>query len=97
MINFLMLKAVDIEKTSNVFRAVGIDFVEEQHGSGPVHLAMVGVEVPSLSVVERLCRSLDVSIKHGVETVGTFRRMILETPEGAELFVQETGGENSQK
>lgn len=39
MFNFITLFAVDMELTADVYRAIGLSFVPEQHGEGPVHLA----------------------------------------------------------
>ena len=115
MISFLTLKAADLEQTANVFRAIGFDFVLEQHGEGPIHLASsksalvveiypgtdvvasgvtVGVEVDTLEGVTERCKKLNVTVKHAIEQVGGFRRIILQTPEDAEIFVHETSDGN---
>ena len=39
MMKFLTLYALDIHKTAKVYECVGMRFVEEQHGEGPIHLA----------------------------------------------------------
>lgn len=106
----MTLKAADLQKTALALRAVGYEFVEEQHGDGPVHLAstnaepvveiyptdmpissdtMIGVYVASLDAVQTYCERQNVSVKRDRARVGDFHRMILETPEGAEIFVQE--------
>lgn len=41
MISFVTLFASDIERTADVYRLLGFKFVQEQHGSGPRHLAAV--------------------------------------------------------
>ncbi|WP_179298157.1 VOC family protein [Mesorhizobium carmichaelinearum] len=41
MISFVTLFARDIECTADVYRLLGFEFVQEQHGSGPRHLAAV--------------------------------------------------------
>lgn len=41
MISFVTLFARDIERTADVYRLIGFEFVQEQHGSGPRHLAAV--------------------------------------------------------
>lgn len=35
----LVLRARDIETTADFYRALGLEFTSEQHGSGPLHLA----------------------------------------------------------
>jgi lactoylglutathione lyase len=35
----LVLKAKDLQKTKNFFESMGLKFVEEKHGQGPVHYA----------------------------------------------------------
>lgn len=40
-IRFLTLFARDVERTAQLYRLLGLGFVEEQHGGGPVHLASV--------------------------------------------------------
>ena len=39
MIKFVTLYAQDIDKTVAVYQALGLSFVKEQHGAGPVHWA----------------------------------------------------------
>jgi hypothetical protein len=111
MINFVTLKAADIEETANVFRAVGLEFTQEQHGSGPVHLpstncalvveiypakgvdasgVMIGIEVTALRNVAEKCEELGVTIRQGIAQAGDFQRMILQTPESADIFVHES-------
>ena len=41
MISFLTFFARDIERTADVYRLLGFEFVQEQHGSGPKHLAAI--------------------------------------------------------
>ncbi|TGP26745.1 MULTISPECIES: VOC family protein [unclassified Mesorhizobium] len=41
MISFVMFFARDIERTADVYRLLGFEFVQEQHGSGPKHLAAI--------------------------------------------------------
>jgi hypothetical protein len=42
MITFVTFFAQDIERTADVYRLLGLDFISEQHGTtGPVHLACV--------------------------------------------------------
>lgn len=36
---FMTLFAQDLEKTADVYRALGLHFVGEKHGDGPYHLA----------------------------------------------------------
>jgi catechol 2,3-dioxygenase-like lactoylglutathione lyase family enzyme len=38
-LNLLVLRASDLEKSLAFYRALGLKFVQEQHGSGPVHYA----------------------------------------------------------
>ncbi|WP_269582152.1 VOC family protein [Roseibium sp. Sym1] len=38
-LSFITLHARDIEVTASFYRPLGLDFVEERHGSGPLHLA----------------------------------------------------------
>jgi lactoylglutathione lyase len=38
-LNFITLYARDIQETATCYRILGLDFVEEQHGKGPRHLA----------------------------------------------------------
>jgi lactoylglutathione lyase len=33
----IVIRAADIEASLSFYRAIGVTFVEEQHGSGPVH------------------------------------------------------------
>ena len=35
----IVLRAADIDKSRAFYVAVGLSFVEEQHGNGPIHLA----------------------------------------------------------
>ena len=39
MFNFLTLFASDMERTADVYRAIGLSFINEKHGEGPIHLA----------------------------------------------------------
>lgn len=39
MITFVTFFAQDIERTAKVYRLLGLDFLSEQHGTGPLHLA----------------------------------------------------------
>ena len=39
MIKFITLFAEDLEKTADVYRALGLIFAGERHGDGPYHLA----------------------------------------------------------
>ncbi|WP_292156352.1 hypothetical protein [Mesorhizobium sp.] len=41
MISFVTFFARDIERTADVYRLLGFEFVQEQHGSGPKHLAAI--------------------------------------------------------
>ncbi|RWC58379.1 hypothetical protein [Mesorhizobium sp.] len=41
MLTFVTFFAQDIERTADVYRLLGLDFISEQHGAGPVHLACV--------------------------------------------------------
>jgi hypothetical protein len=45
MISFVTLFARDIELTAEVYRRLGFDFIQEQHGSGPPHLAAANVGI----------------------------------------------------
>src|SRR5690349_16786339 len=38
-LNLLVLRASNLEKSLAFYRALGLGFVQEQHGSGPVHYA----------------------------------------------------------
>lgn len=42
MIAFITFFTQDIERTADVYRLLGLNFIAEQHGAGPVHLACVG-------------------------------------------------------
>ncbi|TPL05054.1 MULTISPECIES: VOC family protein [unclassified Mesorhizobium] len=42
MISFVTIFAQDIERTAAIYRLLGFEFVTEQHGSGPEHLACAG-------------------------------------------------------
>ncbi len=37
--SLLVLRARDIETTASFYRALGLEFISEQHGSGPQHFA----------------------------------------------------------
>ncbi len=39
MFKFITLFANDMNETAKVYQAIGLSFVQEQHGSGPIHLA----------------------------------------------------------
>ncbi|AZO20197.1 glyoxalase [Mesorhizobium sp. M1E.F.Ca.ET.045.02.1.1] len=39
MISFVTIFAHDIERTADIYRLLGCEFVTERHGSGPEHLA----------------------------------------------------------
>jgi hypothetical protein len=39
MISFVTIFAHDIERTADIYRLLGFEFVTEQHDSGPAHLA----------------------------------------------------------
>jgi len=41
MTSFVTLFASDIERTADIYRLRGLEFAQEQHGSGPRHLAAV--------------------------------------------------------
>jgi lactoylglutathione lyase len=38
-LNLIVLRASDISITVTFYRALGLEFVQEQHGTGPVHYA----------------------------------------------------------
>lgn len=38
-LNLIVIRANDLPRAERFYRCLGVDFVEEQHGSGPVHLA----------------------------------------------------------
>lgn len=38
-LNFITIYARDIHKTATLYRLLGLEFLEEQHGNGPLHLA----------------------------------------------------------
>ena len=38
-LKFITLHARDIEETATIYRLLGLRFVEERHGTGPLHLA----------------------------------------------------------
>jgi predicted enzyme related to lactoylglutathione lyase len=38
-LSFITLHARDVDITATLYRLLGLDFVEERHGSGPLHLA----------------------------------------------------------
>jgi lactoylglutathione lyase len=38
-LGLLVLRTTDLEKSLAFYRALGLDFQQEQHGSGPVHYA----------------------------------------------------------
>lgn len=42
MFKFITFFAEDLEKTADVYRAIGLTFVGEKHGEGPFHLAHEG-------------------------------------------------------
>jgi lactoylglutathione lyase len=39
VINLMVLRSADLATTRSFYEALGLSFVEEQHGSGPVHLS----------------------------------------------------------
>lgn len=39
MLNLLVLRTTDLASARSFYEAFGLSFVEEQHGSGPVHLS----------------------------------------------------------
>ncbi|SFP55333.1 hypothetical protein SAMN03159463_04431 [Mesorhizobium sp. NFR06] len=45
MISFVTLFARDVELTAEVYRRLGFDFTQEQHGSGRSHLAATNVGI----------------------------------------------------
>jgi predicted enzyme related to lactoylglutathione lyase len=42
MLTFMTLFANDLDATADIYRAIGLEFVGEQHGNGPFHLAHEG-------------------------------------------------------
>jgi hypothetical protein len=36
-LSLIVIRATDIEETMGFYRAIGLAFQEEQHGSGPLH------------------------------------------------------------
>ena len=38
-LNLIVLRAADIESALNFYKALGLEFIQEQHGNGPVHYA----------------------------------------------------------
>jgi lactoylglutathione lyase len=40
-LNLLTLRAADIEKSLAFYRALGLEFTREQHGTGPIHYASI--------------------------------------------------------
>jgi len=38
-LGLIVIRAADIEQTLRFYRALGLEFVEEQHGNGPLHYA----------------------------------------------------------
>jgi len=41
MMNLIVLRATDLEKSRAFYRALGLEFQQEQHGTGPVHYASI--------------------------------------------------------
>ncbi len=39
LLNLVVLRTVDLNRASTFYSAVGLQFTEEQHGSGPKHLS----------------------------------------------------------
>lgn len=49
-LSLLVLRAADVERTRGFYEALGLVFTREQHGSGPVHSAVLvdpGVDLSS--------------------------------------------------
>lgn len=40
-LNLIVLRTVDVEKSLAFYRALGLEFQQEQHGNGPVHYASI--------------------------------------------------------
>lgn len=38
-INFIMIRSSNIESVRNFYQSLGLVFIEEQHGNGPIHYA----------------------------------------------------------
>lgn len=55
---------------------------------------MIGLTVPDLTEAATLCDAMGVTIDKDIASSGAFRRMIVSTPEGAQVFVQESDAQN---
>ena len=75
MISFVTLFARDIERTADVYRLLGFKFVQEQHGSGPRHLAAVNEGM--------------VPVWRDIESTPGMRRIIVVDPERRQIFIRE--------
>lgn len=40
-VNLIVLRSTDIESGRRFYEAIGLEFAEEQHGTGPVHFAAI--------------------------------------------------------
>jgi lactoylglutathione lyase len=38
-LNLIVIRAADLDKSLAFYRALGLEFAQEQHGTGPVHYA----------------------------------------------------------
>jgi lactoylglutathione lyase len=81
-ISLVVLRCSSIEKALAFYRALGLEFIEERHGSGPVHYAS---EVGD-TVLEIYPAPAPVSVRH--ERVG----FQVESLEGVLAAVERSGG-----
>ncbi len=44
-LNLIVIRAADVEKSLAFYRALGLEFTQEQHGSGPIHYASIMREI----------------------------------------------------
>lgn len=45
LLNLIVIRAADLEKSLAFYRALGLEFQQEQHGAGPIHYASIMREI----------------------------------------------------
>lgn len=78
MIRFVTLFARDIERTAEIYRLLSSDFVQEQHGDEPPHLACVTEKVVLEIYPGESAASPGIMIGFSVPNLNDVRSKILE-------------------
>ena len=91
-LSLIVLRAKDIEKSLVFYQALGLEFIQEQHGKGPVHYSsIVGETVIELYSVTTLHPAYNLRLGFSVESLDDTVKKLKNIDAPMELLINEQG------